>query len=65
MHEYRVYFMQGRSIIAAEVIEAPDHDKAAQAAVRGIAGYPWARTLVPTGFEVWHGRTFHQSAALA
>jgi hypothetical protein len=65
MHAYRIYFMDGRSIIAADMIEATSDSEAAQSALRGIAAYPWSRRLMPTGIEVWSGATLHQAAAIA
>ena len=65
MHAYRVYFMEGRSIIAAEMIEAASHNEAAQSAIREMTSYPWAHKLVPTGLEVWRGATLQQTAAIA
>jgi len=65
MQPYRVYFMDSRSIIAAEMIEAANYQDAAASAVSGLGGYPWSRKLKPERLEVWQGATFHHSASLA
>jgi hypothetical protein len=65
MQTYRIYFMDSRSIIAAEMIEAASHEDAATSAVRGLGSYPWAGKLVPTRLEVWQGATFHETASVA
>lgn len=64
MKTYRVYFLDGRSIIAAEMIDALSHGEAAHSAVRGLPAYPWARGWPPTAIEVWRGTTLHQATAL-
>ncbi len=64
MPAFRVYFMAGRSIIAADVIEAATHDDAADSAVRAISTYPWAQKLAPDGLEVWQGTTLHQAGRI-
>jgi hypothetical protein len=65
MQTYRIYFMDSRSIIAAETVEAASHGDAAEAAVHGLDSYSWAGKLAPTRLEVWQGATFHQSAPVA
>ena len=65
MQTYRVYFMDSRSIIAAEMVEAASHGDAAESAVHGLSSYPWAGKLAPTRLEVWQGATFYQSASVA
>ena len=65
MQTYRVYFMDSRSVIAAEMVEAASHGDAAASAVDGLGSYPWAEKLMPIRLEVWQGATFHQSAPVA
>jgi len=65
MQTYRVYFMDSRSVIAAEKVEAANHGDAATSAVAGLGSYPWSGKLMPTRLEVWQGATFHQSAPIA
>ena len=64
MQPYRIYFMDSRSIIAAEMIEAASYREAATSAVNGLGRYPWARTLSPVRLEVWQGSTFHHAASV-
>ena len=51
MQTYRVYFMDSRSIIAAEMVEAASHGDAAESAVHGLDSYSWAGKLAPTRLE--------------
>jgi hypothetical protein len=63
MQTYRVYFMRGNSIVAAEMVEARCHAEAADSATHAMGSFPW-RTLNPDRLEVWQGATFHQAAVI-
>ena len=65
MPAYRVYFMDGRSIIAADVIEAESHDNAAVRAVSAMGSYQWSRKLAPNRLEVWQGEAFRYSTPIS
>ncbi len=64
MQTYRVYFMCGKSIVAAEVVEARGYADAADLATGASGAVRW-RTLHPDRLEVWQGATFHLAAAIA
>jgi hypothetical protein len=61
MQTYRIYFMCGKSIIAAEMVEARGHADAANLAAAAVN--PW-RKFNPDRFEVWQGATFHHQGAV-
>jgi len=65
MLEFRVYFLQGGSIIAADDIQAATDAEAADAATQAIGSYPWARSLIPDRIEVWQGQKFRQSRPIS
>ena len=65
MLEFRVYFLQGGSIIAADVIEAATDTEAADRATQAIGSYPWARSLIPDWLEVWEGQKLRQSRPIS
>ena len=65
MPAYRVYFMDGRSIIAADTIEAETYSKAALSAVRAMGSYRWWGKLAPNRLEVWQGETFRCASAIS
>jgi hypothetical protein len=64
MQSYRVYFMCGKLIVAAEVVEARGSADAANLATVASSGVPW-RKLNPDRLEVWQGAIFHLEAAIA
>jgi hypothetical protein len=64
MQSYRVYFMYGKLIVAAEVVEALGAADAANLATVASSGVPW-RKLNPDRLEVWQGAIFHLEAAIA
>jgi hypothetical protein len=64
MQTYRVYFMCGQAIVAAEMVEARGHADAANVATGALSAVPW-RTLSPDRIEVWQGAKFHLEAAIA
>lgn len=64
MQTYRVYFLSGTSIVAAEMIEARCHNDAARSARSAIGSFPW-RKLNPDRLEVWQGTTFHHAASIS
>jgi hypothetical protein len=61
MLEFRVYFLQGDAIIAADVIQAASDTEAADRATQAIDSYPWARSLIPDRLEVWQGKDLRQT----
>jgi hypothetical protein len=65
MLEFRVYFLQGGSIIAADVIEAANDSEAAELATQAVGSYPWARSLIPDRLEVWQGQNLRQSRPMS
>jgi hypothetical protein len=64
MPAFRVYFMDGKSIIAADTIEAETHDNAANSAVRAMGSYQWAGKLAPNRVEVWQGEQFRYAGPI-
>jgi hypothetical protein len=65
MLEFRVYFLQGGSIIAADVIEAATDTEAAEKATQAVGSYPWATSLIPDRLEVWQGQNLRQSRPMS
>ena len=65
MLEFRVYFLQGGSIIAADVIEAATDSEAAELATQAVGSYPWATSLIPDRLEVWQGQNLRQSRPMS
>lgn len=65
MLEFRVYFLQGGSIIAADVIEAATDSEAAELAAQAVGSYPWASSLIPDRLEVWQGQNLRQSRPMS
>jgi hypothetical protein len=61
MLEFRVYFLQGGSIIAADVIHATNDTEAADLATQAVGSYPWASSLIPDRLEVWQGQNLRHS----
>jgi hypothetical protein len=65
MPAFRVYFLDGKSIIAADTIEAETDSDAAVRAVRAMSSYQWTGKLAPTGLEVWYGAKLQRSAPIS
>ena len=65
MLEFRVYFLQGGSIIAADVFHAATDTEAADLATRAVGSYPWASSLAPDRLEVWQGQNLRQSRPMS
>ena len=61
MREFRVYFLQEGSIIAADDIQAANDTEAADIATQAVGSYPWASSLVPDRLEVWQGQNLRHS----
>jgi len=57
MPSFRVYFLIGRSIVAADTIDTESHTDAAAAGAAGIGAYPWAKLPV-NSLEVWERAAF-------
>ena len=65
MPSFRVYFLNGRSIVAAETIDAESHIDAAATGAAGIGAYPWATKLSINNLEVWERATFWYAMQVA
>jgi hypothetical protein len=62
MPAYRVYYLDGSSIIAADMIEAETSAKATVAATAKLTARPFR--LSPNRLEVWEGTTFWHETSL-